>query len=168
MTVQTRRSSLRVVPAIKILLLIAVVSAVTIAVGSKNFTGEKGSRLDVTNNMISLDQGFSTAGLAATATGTSCSGNVTFTNTAGNANTAVTTGDITYDVQANTTSSSPANKCFTVTLTLTSNTGVRANYGPLYIATSASPSSGQTIDCKFDLLTTVLPASPFSFQVTIQ
>jgi hypothetical protein len=148
--------------------LIALVSAVTISIGSKNFTGERGSRLDVTNSIISLDKGFSNAGLAANATGTSCSGNVTFTPTAANANTAVATGDIAYDVQTNTTSSTPANKCFTVTLAVTSNTGIRATYGPLYIATGASPSAGQTIDCKFDLLTTTLPASPFSFQVTIQ
>ena len=153
---------------IKVLVVIALVAAVTITVGSKNFTGEKGSRLDVTNSIISIDKGFSTANMADTATGMSCSGNVTFTNTAGKANTAVTTGDITYDVQTNTTNAAPANTCFTVSLAITSSTGVTTTYGPLYIATSASPSTGQTIDCKFDLLTTNLPASPFSFQVTIQ
>ncbi len=151
-----------------LLLVVVVVYAASIPIGQKNVTGEQAAHTKVTNGLISKDSGFTKAGSSPTAAGTGCGSTIAFGSTPGNANTAVTAGNIVYDVQVNTTATAPASTCFTVTLVITNSAGAQTSYGPVYISTGASVTAGQTIDCKFDLGTTMLPSPPFSFKVTVQ
>lgn len=147
--------------AAKLLLsLVAIVFAASISVTSSTYQAEIGSAVNVTNNLVATDKGFlvNAAGSAAT----SCSSPVTFGVSPGTANTAITGGHLVYDVQVNSTASATPSHNFTVTLVLASST-----YGPVCIMTPASPANLQTIDCKFDVGTS-LPTSPYSFKVTVQ
>ncbi len=84
----------------------------------------------------------------------SCVSTVAFGAFPGTANTALTAGNIVYDVQVNTTATAQAIIRFTVTLaTTTSNTTNQTSYGPVYIKTGASITPGQTINCKVGLAT---------------
>ncbi len=146
--------------AAKLLLsLTAIVFAASISVTSTTYQAEIGSAINVTNGLIATDKGFS--GNAAALAATSCSSPVTFGASAGTANTAITAGHLVYDVQVNSTASVLPSTNFNATLVLAS-----SSYGPVCIRTPASPVNGQTIDCKFDV-GTALPASPYSFKVTI-
>ena len=146
--------------AAKLLLsLTAIVFAASISVTSTTYRAEVGSAISVTNALIATDRGFS--GNAAALAATSCSSPVTFAASPGTANTAITGGHIVYDVQVNSTSGVAPSTNFNATLVLAS-----ISYGPVCIRTPVSPVNGQTIDCKFDV-GTALPASPYSFRVTI-
>jgi hypothetical protein len=112
--------------------------------------------------ILATDKGFAPAGTGSAEAGTSCSSPIVFAASPGTANTLITAGHWVYDVQVNSTSSAMPNAKFNVTLTLASTT-----YNPLCIQDPASPANGQTIDCKFDVGTT-LPASPYTFKVTVQ
>ena len=140
--------------------LVAIVFAASISVTSTTYQTEVGSALNVANGLVAVDKGFSLSLAAASAT--LCSSPVTFGALSGTANTAISIGHTVYDVQVNSTISAPANHNFTVTLTLASST-----FPPVCIKTPATPLNLQTIDCKFDVGTT-LPASPYTFKVTIQ
>ena len=144
-------------------IIIAVSAAITIT--PTTYQAELGSAYQITNNLTVGDKGFSKAAVGTGTTGTCPSGNVTFGIIAGNANSAITAGDIVYDVQVNATASTPLVSCFTVTLTLS--IGGSQTSKSLTIASGSSVSVGQTIDCKLDIGTTSLPASPFSFKVTV-
>ncbi len=148
------------------LTIFVLVYATGFAIMPKQFSAEKGSRLSVTNNLLSLDKGFSKALVPLSATGTCPSNNVTFAVSANNANTVVTLGDIVFDAQVNATGTTPTLSCFTVTLTLTPSGGSPPPY-TVTIASGSSVSQGWTIDCKFDVGAS-LPASPFSFKITVQ
>ncbi len=149
--------------AIKSLLsLVILVSAASISLTTNNFQAEFGSVFKVASNLLATDKGFSLAILGSLAAGTSCSSPITFGPTPGTANTAITAGHLVYDVQVNSTAGALPSTKYNVTLVLAQNT-----YGPLCIATPASPVNGQTVDCKFDIGMT-LPASPFAFKVTVQ
>jgi hypothetical protein len=143
-----------------LLSLTAIVFAASISVTSTTYQAEIGSVISVTNGLIATDRGFS--GNAAASAATSCSSPVTFAASPGAANTAITGGDIVYDVQVNSTSGVAPSTNFNATLVLSS-----ISYGPVCIRTPTSPANGQTIDCKFDV-GTVLPSSPYAFKVTIQ
>lgn len=147
-------------------IIVIAVSAATITASSSNYQAEVGSAYSVSNNLLVGDKGFSKPAAATGATG-SCpsAGNVTFSASPGSANNAIVAGDIVYDVQVNETATTPILSCFTVTLTL-SLTGSQVTKS-LTIASGASVAAGQTIDCKLDIGTTSLPASPFSFKVTV-
>jgi len=148
---------------VKIVLSLAVlVYAASISVTTTTYQAEIGSLLKVANNLLATDKGFTLAGSGSSATGTSCSSPIIFGGSPGTANTVITGGHLVYDVQVNSTTNAPVNTKFNVTLVLSSTT-----YGPLCIQTPASPANGQTIDCKFDVGTT-LPASPYTFKVTVQ
>ena len=147
--------------AAKLLLsLVAIVFAASISVTSTTYQAEIGSAIKVTNGLIATDKGFSVNAIASSVT--SCSSPVTFGAVPGTANTGIVGGHLVYDVQVNSTTSVLANTNFNATLVLAS-----TPYGPVCIRTPASPANGQTIDCKFDV-GTVLPASPYSFKVSIQ
>ena len=150
-----------------VLTLTVLVNAATIVDTIYQKSGERGSHLTVTNNLLSVDKGVSKSASGLSAVGTSCGNNKTFTGTPGTANTAVIAGNIIYTVQVNTTATAPTSTCFTVTLVLSSNTGSQTSYGPVYIATGSSVTAGQTISCKFDVGTSY-PAPPYSFKVTVQ
>jgi hypothetical protein len=140
--------------------MVAIVLAASISVTSTTYQTEVGSALNVANGLVAVDKGFTLSLVAPSAT--LCSSPVAFGALPGTANTAINIGHMVYDVQVNSTISSPANQNFTVTLTLASST-----YGPVCIKTPITPLDLQTIDCKFDVGTT-LPASPYTFKVTIQ
>jgi hypothetical protein len=148
---------------VKVALSLAViVYAASISVTTTTYQAEIGSAVKVANNLLATDKGFTLAGSGSSATGTSCSSPIIFGGSPGTANIAITASHLVYDVQVNSTTSAPVSTKFNVTLVLASTT-----YGPLCIQTPASPANGQTIDCKFDVGTT-LPASPYTFKVTVQ
>lgn len=140
--------------------LVAIVFAASISVTSSTYQAEIGSAVNVTNNLVATDKGFSVNAIGSAAT--TCSSPITFGVVPGTASTAITGGHLVYDVQVNSTASAIANHNFTVTLVLASNT-----YGPVCIMTPASPANLQTIDCKFDV-GLALPSSPYSFKITVQ
>jgi hypothetical protein len=142
--------------------LAVLVYAASISLTTTTYQAEVGSLVIVANNLLATDKGFAPAVLGSSAAGTSCSSPIVFGAVPGTANTAITAGHLVYDVQVNSTSSATPNAKFNVTLTLASTT-----YNPLCIQDSASPVNGQTIDCKFDVGTT-LPVSPYTFKVIVQ
>ena len=146
-----------------VLALVAIVFAASVSVTSSSYQAEIGSAVNVANGLLAIDKGFSLASVASN--GTSCSGPVTFGPSPGTANTNITAGHLVYDVQVNSTTSTsvpPAGTRFNVTLVISS-----TPYGPVCIQTPIPSVSGQTIDCKFDV-GTALPASPYTFKVTVQ
>jgi hypothetical protein len=145
-------------------ILVIAVSAATITVTSKTYQGEVGSAVNVSNNILVGDKGFSKPVVGTGATG-SCpsAGKVTFSAIAGTANNAITAGDIVYDVQVNATASTPKVSCFTVTLSITGSPDKS-----LTMASGTSVAAGWTIDCTLDIGTTSLPASPYTFKITVQ
>jgi len=150
--------------AAKLLLsLVAIVFAASVSVTSSSYQAEIGSAVNVANGLVAIDKGFTRVLAASTAT--SCSVPVIFTVVPGTANTNITSGHLVYDVQVNSTTSTsipPAGTKFNVTLVISSTL-----YGPVCIQTPIPSVVGQTIDCKFDV-GTALPASPYTFKVTIQ
>ncbi len=143
--------------------LVVLVYAAGISVTTNSFQAEVGYAVKVANNLLATDKGFSLATSGTpTPAGNTCSGPVQFGGTPGTANTVITMGHLVYDVQVNSTASAPSNTKFNVTLVLASTT-----YGPLCILTPPSPANGQVIDCKYDVGTS-LPASPYTFKVTVQ
>lgn len=160
---QFARGSSRALIAIKILiLLILVVFAVSINNSQKNFTAELGSAATVPSGLLMTDRGFTTASSSATANG-NCTNPVVFGPLAGTGNTVITSGHIVYTVRVNSTASATAAKKYNVTFALGS-----LSYGPICIQTALVPLNGQIIDCKFDIAATALPASIYTFKVTIQ
>lgn len=146
-----------------ILSMVVLVYATTMAINTVTYQAELGGYQKVANGLIATDKGFSVALIPST--GTSCSSPITFSVVPGTANTNITAGHWVYDVQVNSTTSTsvpPAGTSFNVTLVLASVT-----YGPVCIRTPNPSVALQTIDCKFDA-GTALPASPYSFKVTIQ
>ncbi|HEV2118650.1 MAG TPA: hypothetical protein VGS11_00870 [Candidatus Bathyarchaeia archaeon] len=143
-------------------ILVLAVSAATIATTSTIYQAEMGSAYNITNGILVGDKGFSKPSVGTAATGTCPAGNVTFGTSPGTANNLLIAGDIVYDIQVNATATTPLNKCFTVTLSI-------SGFSPktLTIASGTSVTAGWTIDCKLDIGTTSLPGSPFSFKVTI-
>lgn len=142
--------------------LVILVSAVYIPVTTRNYQGEFGSAFNVASNLLATDKGFSLDISGSQAAGTNCSSPVTFGSVPKMANTTIAAGHLAYDVRLNSTSLAQPGAKYNVTLVLAQNA-----YGPLCIAIPASPTDGQTIDCRFDV-GTKLPAPPFSFKVTVQ
>ncbi len=153
---------------IALAVLVLAVSAASITVTTRNYQAELGGAVNVNNKLTGIDKGFAKALTPATASGSSCATNVTFTITPGaNATTAVTSNDYVYDIQIANTTQTPISTCYKVALTLTSSSGVQTTYGPLYIATTSSLLAWQPLDAKFDIQSTSLPASPFSFLIVV-
>ncbi len=146
------------------LVILAHATLIQSIVTSPSYQSITGGAIKV-NNLSGADKGFAKAGSAIAAAGTSCSANVTYTATPGTANNPITSGDIIYDIQLNTTGSTPASTCFTVTLSITPNGGSQTNYN-VYIATGPTPGAGKTIDCKFDIGIS-LPSSPYTFKLSV-
>jgi len=147
--------------AAKLLLsMVAIVFAASVSVTSSSYQAEIGSAVNVANGLIATDKGFAVSPTAGAPAGTSCASPIIFSASPQTANSTIVAGHLVYDVQVNATSSAPANKQFNVTLVVGSTT-----YGPLCIQTLALLSG--TIDCRFDV-GTALPASPYTFRITIQ
>ncbi len=140
--------------------LVAIVFAASISVTSSTYQAEFGSAVLFPAGLLATDKGFSAAPMSVSPAGTSCSSPATF-NLNTTANTSIVAGDLVYDLQVNATGTPlQAFTKFNVTLSVGSNT-----YGPLCIQTLATITG--SIDCKFDV-GTALPASPYTFKVTIQ
>lgn len=142
---------------------VVIVYAATIAVTTTSYQAEMGSNFTVTNQLIATDKGFYLATSAAGANGTLCTSPVTFGSTPQTANNGITSGDLVYTIRVNSTGAAQATHKFNVTFVLGSST-----FGPLCIQTPASPQNNQIIDCKFDIATNTLPASPYTFRVIVQ
>jgi hypothetical protein len=149
------------------LYLTVLVYGATIVAVPTNYAAVSAGRVDVKNNLIGQDRGFSKASSTIGAAGTSCGvgTQVSFSVVAGTANTAITAGDFVYDLQVNTTASTPNTTCWTVSLVYTSTGGSQTSAGSVFIGATVAV-SGQTIDCKFDIGAT-LPTPPFTFQVSV-
>ena len=149
-----------------VFLTILVYGAIIVAVPT-SYRAVSAGRVDVKSNLAGQDRGFSRASSTLTAAGTSCGvgSQVNFSVVAGNSNTAITAGDIVYDLQVNTTASTPNTTCWTVSLSYTPAGGSQTGAGSVFIGTTVAV-PGQTIDCKFDLGAS-LPAPPFTFQVSV-
>jgi hypothetical protein len=143
-------------------LFVVLVYAATISITTNSQQAEVGSLLNVANGLVAIDKGFSVAASGSSANGATCpTSPISFASAPGNANTTIVAGHFVYSVQINdTTASFPTT--FNVTLVLGSTT-----YGPLCIRTVAT-GANQIIVCKFDIQATTLPASPYTFKVTVQ
>jgi hypothetical protein len=150
-----------VVVAKVVMSMVILAYAAGISVTVSTYQAEMAAAVKVTNGLIVTDKGFTLAAAAASPTGTSCSSPITFGIVPGTANVPLSSGHLVYDAQVNSTTTAPASTKFNVTFVLAGTT-----YGPLCIQTPASPANGQTIDCKYDVGTT-LPSSPYSFKVTV-
>jgi len=112
-------------------------------------------------------QGFSIASSGAAAAGTSCSSPTLF-GVGTVANNAITAQHIVYDVAVNETLTVTINTCYKATFVVTPNGGSATTYGPVYMNSTVSILTTFRIDCKFDIGSSVVPSSPYSFQLTIQ
>ncbi len=148
-----------------ILTMIVLVYAASVSVTVTVHQADVGGYLSVTNNLAAMDKGFSKASSTLTVTGNCPTGNVTFSSSPQVANTNITLSHIIYDIQVNTTATTALLSCFAVMLTITP-AGSSQQTSTVKVATGSSVSAGWTVDCKFDIGTT-LPPSPFSFKVTV-
>ena len=121
-----------------------------------------GGALKVNGNLTAIDKGFSKASTLVTATGSNCTTAILFLPLSGTANNAIMSGDVVYDVQLNTTATTPASQCYTVTLVISSGGAVTTYNVP--VKNNAVNAPGESLDVKFDV-GSPMPASPFSFQL---
>jgi len=152
---------------VKVLLsLLLVTQAVVLQVSPTTQESLTGGSLNITSSLVGADKGFSKAGASSGQTAGPCPGSsVAFGASPGNATNAITASDIIYHVQVNTTDSTPPSTCFTVTLVITPSDDSPTTFNA-YVSTGVSVVAGQTIDCKFDIGSSI-PSSPFSFKVTV-
>jgi hypothetical protein len=143
-------------------LLIGLIFASSITVGSTIYQTEFGFAMSVTSGLIATDVGFSTASSGSGSSGANCTSPVVFGPLPKTANTGITSGHLIYEIQVNTTAITITSHNYNVTLTLGSN-----KYGPLCIQTLVVQPPNEMIDCRFDI-GTALPAAPYAFKVTVQ
>jgi hypothetical protein len=137
--------------------------AATSSITTTNYRAIIGGQLNFVNVLSGADKGFSKASSSVAANGATCGGAIQFGPATGTATSGITSGHMIYDLQLNTTGTTPANTCWQVKLTYTTNGGALATVGPVWIGTGASiPPANQVIDCQFDIGST-LPSSPFSY-----
>ena len=147
--------------------IVIAVSAASIVVTPTTYQAEVGGELNVTNRLVAVDKGFSIASSGAAAAGTSCSSPTLF-GVGIVANNAITAQHIVYDVAVNETLTVTINTCYKATFVVTPNGGSATTYGPVYMNSTVSILTTFRIDCKFDIGSSLLPSSPYSFQLTIQ
>jgi len=147
-------------------ILVLTVSATSIVVTTNTYQAEVGGELNVTNNLVAVDKGFSIASSVAIAAGTSCVSPTIF-GTGTVANNAITAQHVVYDVAVNETLGATVNTCYTATLVVTPSGGSAMTFGPVYMKSAASLLTTLRIDCEFDIGASA-PASPYSFQLTVQ
>jgi hypothetical protein len=151
----------------KLVFIIVIVVYASSVTSTTNYQGEKATYLSVTNGLLLLDKGYSKIPSTTSAAGVSCITPLTFSGSPLVANTQLTSGDILFDTQANTTASSTVSTCYSVTFYISTSVANQTQYGPVYVSTGPSITPGQMIDCKFDIGLS-LPSSPFTFKVTVQ
>jgi hypothetical protein len=142
--------------------LMVLVFAASISVNPTNYQAEIGSYVNVNNNLVAMDKGFSFVTTGSSPVGTGCANPVQFGSSPATANTAITADHWIFTVQVNSTTSFGANANSTVSLTVAS-----ASEGSLCIEGASTPANNDTITCKFDIGST-LPTSPYTFKLTVQ
>jgi len=147
-------------------ILVVTVSATSIAGTTNTYQAEVGGALNVTNNLVAVDKGFFIASSSTTAAGISCVSPTIF-GVGTVANNAITAQHVVYDVAVNETLSASVNTCYTATLVVTPSGGSAMTFGPVYMNSAASLLTTLRIDCEFDIGASA-PASPYSFQLTVQ
>ena len=138
--------------------------ASTINISSTTYQQILGGYISSTGGLTATDSGFATAALPSSAAGTSSGSPVTFTITTGTASPGVTAGHVQWTSQVATTGSTPASTTFTVALTVNLN-GSNTSY-TAYVATGGTVTSGQAINCIFDLGTGI--TAPLSYTFTVK
>ena len=164
------RGFARVTPIIgfaKLIFIVVIIVYASSVATSTSYQAEKATYLSVNNGLLLLDEGYSRISTTTSPAGISCVSPITYSGSAQVANSQLTAGDVLFDVQANTTSSSTINTCYTVAFYISTSNSNQTQYGLVYLATGGSITVGQTIDCKFDIGLS-LPSSPFAFKVTVQ
>jgi hypothetical protein len=151
----------------KLVLVVVIIVYASSVTTSTNYQGERATYLSVNNGLLLLDKGYAKISSTTAAAGTSCVSPVTFSGSPQVANTLLTSADMVFDSQANTTSSSTVNTCYSVTLYVSTSIANQTQYGPVYVATGSTVTPGQMIDCKFDV-GIALPPSPYAFKITVQ
>jgi len=151
---------------ITIILSVAVSYAVasTITVSSTTYQQILGGYINSTGGLTATDSGFSTSVLGTTAAGTSSGSPITFGVTTGTASPGVTANHWQYTFQVATTGSTAASTTFTVALTVNQN-GAATSY-TVYVATGGTVTSGQAINCIFDIGASV--TTPLSYTFTVK
>lgn len=144
------------------LALVTLVFAASISVSPTTYQAEVGSYVNVANNLVATDKGFSVASASSIAMGTVCTDPVQFSSSSRIATTTITASHWIFSVQVNSTTGILPNANYTVALMLGS-----TPYGPLCIEGAPTPANNEVITCNFDIGST-LPTSPYTFKVTIQ
>src|SRR5260370_6055372 len=151
----------------KLVLVVVIIVYASSVTSSTNYQAEKATYLSVANGLLVMDEGYSKISSTTSAAGASCVSPVNYGASPGVANTPLTAGNTLFDVEANTTSSSTVNTCYSITLYLSTSIANQTQYGPVYVATGSTVTPGQMIDCRFDV-GIALPPSPYAFKVTVQ
>jgi len=151
----------------KLVLVVVIIVYASSITSSTNYQAEKATYLSVTNGLLVMDEGYSKISSTTSAAGTSCGNPINYGAGPGVANTPLAAGNILFDVEANTTSSSSPNTCYSITLYVSTSIANQTQYGPVYVATGSTVTPGQMIDCRFDV-GIALPPSPYAFKVTVQ
>ena len=140
--------------------------AATSSIATTSYRALIGGELNVVSALSSADRGFAIATSNIAANGAACGNAVQFGLLAGTATPGVASGHMIYDIQLNTTGSTPAT-CWQVKLTYTTSSGSSTTVGPVWIGNSvANPPLDEVIDCQFDMGAS-LPSSPFSYAVVV-
>ena len=156
-----------VVGLVKFVLVVVIIVYASSVTSSTNYQAEKATYLSVTNGLLMMDEGYSKIPSTASAAGASCVSPVNYGASPGVANTPLTAGNMLFDVEANTTSSSTVNTCYSITLYIFTSIANQSQYGPVYVATGSTVTLDQTIDCSFDI-GIALPPSPYAFKIMVQ
>lgn len=141
--------------------------AATSSITAVSYRALIGGQFDVVSVLSGADRGFSKAASTSTATGATCGSAIQFGLLTGTATPGVTNGHMIYDVQLNTTGTTPTSTCWQVKLSYTTNGGTLTTVGPVWIGTGlVNPPINEVIDCQFDMGSS-LPSSPFSYAVIV-
>jgi hypothetical protein len=168
MSIRRASTALTKILALKLILPTILIACVaTSGIASSHYRSMIGGRLNVVSALSAADKGFTKATSTISANGAVCISAVNFGISVGTSSLGVASGDMFYDVQLNTTGTTPANGCWQANLTYTNSMGSRVTLGPVWVATGILvPPLNQAIDCKFDLGPS-LPVSPFSYSLAV-
>ena len=145
-----------------ILSLVVLVNAASITATTTSYQAVIGGAVSIASSLSGADKGFSKASSMIIATGTACA-TATLFGVSTTATPGVTSGDMVYDLQVNSTGT-PTNTCWQVNFVYTNSGGSQITL-TTEIGTQVVVASG-TIDCKFDVGASA-PNSPFSYKVSV-
>jgi len=149
-----------------ILLSVAVSYAVasTITVSTTTYQQILGGYISSTGGLTAIDSGLSTAALPTSSAGTSSGSPVIFDVATGTASPGIAAVHWQWTFQVATTGSTAVSTTFTVALTVNQN-GTPTSY-TVYVATGGTVTSGQAINCIFDIGTSI--TTPLSYTFTVK